>query len=99
QPPPPRLGGGGGGRGGGGAAISLVNAGIGVTVQPECLVGHEWTGRVAVLDFAEPWAERRIHLATARGHGFSPATKILIEWPTISEASHSVVFARIIVSG
>ncbi|MEU1997677.1 LysR family transcriptional regulator [Nocardia gamkensis] len=63
----------------GGAAISLVDAGLGVTVQPECLVGHEWTGRVAVLDLAEPWAERRIHLATARGRESSPATKILIE--------------------
>ncbi|WP_228835114.1 LysR substrate-binding domain-containing protein [Nocardia abscessus] len=63
----------------GGAAISVVHAGLGVTVQPECLVGHEWTGRVAALDLAEPWAERRIHLATARGREFSPATKVLIE--------------------
>ncbi|MEV0075354.1 LysR substrate-binding domain-containing protein [Nocardia neocaledoniensis] len=63
----------------GGAAISLVHAGLGVTVQPECLVGHEWTGRVAMLELAEPWAERRIHLATARGREFSPAAKVLIE--------------------
>ncbi|MEV0064189.1 LysR family transcriptional regulator [Nocardia sp. NPDC050718] len=63
----------------GGTAISLVHAGLGVTVQPECLVGHEWAGRVGVLELAEPWAERRIHLATARGRDFGPAAKILVE--------------------
>ncbi|MFI9637056.1 LysR family transcriptional regulator [Nocardia sp. NPDC051929] len=63
----------------GGTAISLVHAGLGVTVQPECLVGHEWSGRVAVLDLDEPWAERRIHLATPRGRELGPSTELLVE--------------------
>ncbi|MGW5570308.1 LysR family transcriptional regulator [Nocardia thailandica] len=63
----------------GGAAISLVHVGLGVTVQPECLVGHEWTGRVAVVELDEPWAERRIHLATPRRRELGPAAKLFIE--------------------
>lgn len=63
----------------GGTALSLVHAGLGVTVTPECLVGHEWSGRVAVLDLDEPWAERRIHLATPRGREFGPAAKLFVE--------------------
>jgi hypothetical protein len=32
-----------------------------------------------VLELAEPWANRRIHLATACGCEFHPATEVLIE--------------------
>ncbi|WP_312033683.1 MULTISPECIES: LysR substrate-binding domain-containing protein [unclassified Rhodococcus (in: high G+C Gram-positive bacteria)] len=59
-------------------AISLVQAGMGVTVQPECLLDHERRSRVAVMELAEPWAVRRIHLATARGRALSPATRALV---------------------
>ncbi|MDF3307394.1 LysR family transcriptional regulator [Rhodococcus sp. T2V] len=59
-------------------AMSLVQAGMGVTVQPECLLSHEMMSRVAVMEFAEPWAARRIHLATAHGRGPSPAARALV---------------------
>jgi DNA-binding transcriptional LysR family regulator len=62
-----------------GVAISLVQAGLGVTVQPECLLGHELLSRVAVLELAEPWAVRRIHIATARGRTPNPATRALMQ--------------------
>ncbi|MEU2441746.1 LysR family transcriptional regulator [Streptomyces rubradiris] len=54
-------------------ALSLVQAGLGVTVQPECLLTQEDLGSVAVLELAEPWAVRKIHIATARGRTPSPA--------------------------
>ena len=63
----------------GGVALSLVQAGLGVTAQPECLVTREFYDRVEVIDLAEPWAERRIHLATAHGRGPSPAGRALME--------------------
>lgn len=63
----------------GGVALSLVQAGLGVTAQPECLVGREFSDRVAVLELAEPWAERKIHIATAHGRRPSPAGQALME--------------------
>ncbi|MGQ7937615.1 LysR family transcriptional regulator [Paraburkholderia sp. D1E] len=62
-----------------GVAVSLVEAGLGVTVQPECLVSHELFGRIAVRELAEPWAGRRIHIATARGRELNPITRALIK--------------------
>ncbi|WP_025597782.1 LysR family transcriptional regulator [Burkholderia sp. WSM2230] len=62
-----------------GVAVSLVEAGLGVTVQPECLVSHELFGRVAMLELAEPWAGRRIHIATARGRELNPIARALIK--------------------
>lgn len=62
-----------------GVAISLVQAGLGVTAVPECLLGHEQLNRVAVLELAEPWAVRRIHLATARGRTPSPAARAFVK--------------------
>lgn len=61
-----------------GVAVSLVQAGLGVTVQPECLVSHELFSRVAVMELAEPWAVRRIHIATARGREQGPIARALI---------------------
>ncbi|WP_028206081.1 LysR family transcriptional regulator [Paraburkholderia nodosa] len=61
-----------------GVAVSLVEAGLGVTIQPESFVSHELFGRVAVLEFAEPWAVRHIHVATARGRELNPITSALI---------------------
>lgn len=63
----------------GGVALSLVQAGLGVTAQPECLVTREFYDRVEVIDLAEPWAERRIHIATAHGRGPGPAGRALME--------------------
>lgn len=59
-------------------AISLVEAGFGVSVQPECLVGKE-LDRVAMVEFAEPWANRVISLATAHGRKPSTAAAALID--------------------
>ncbi|WP_322050145.1 LysR family transcriptional regulator [Paraburkholderia bannensis] len=61
-----------------GVAVSLVEAGLGVTIQPECLVSHELFGRVTVLELAEPWAVRHIHIATARGRELNPLASALI---------------------
>lgn len=62
-----------------GVAVSLVQAGLGVSVQPECMVSHELFSRVAVLDLAEPWAVRRVQIATARGRELNPIARALIE--------------------
>lgn len=61
-----------------GVAISLVQAGLGVTVQPECVVGLELFDRVAAVDLTEPWATRIIRIATPRGRTQSPAAMALV---------------------
>jgi DNA-binding transcriptional LysR family regulator len=63
----------------GGVAISLVQAGLGVTVQPECLVGNELFERVSVVELAEPWANRIISVATADGRKPGAATRALMD--------------------
>ena len=62
-----------------GVAISLVQAGLGVSVVPGCLLDHELLNRVAVVELAEPWALRKIHIATARGRTPSAGTRALIK--------------------
>lgn len=59
------------------AALSLVEAGLGVTAQPECFVGPEWRERVAVVQIDEPWAERRLQVAVLGGRGMSAAVRAL----------------------
>ncbi|MCX4095547.1 LysR family transcriptional regulator [Nocardia sp. alder85J] len=59
-------------------AIGLVQAGLGVTVVPECLLDYALLSRVAVLDFDEHWAVRHIHLATPSARPKSPATRAFI---------------------
>lgn len=59
-------------------AISLVEAGLGVTVQPECLVGKEFE-RVATVELAESWANRVISIATAHGRKPGAALAALID--------------------
>jgi DNA-binding transcriptional LysR family regulator len=61
-----------------GVAVSLVEAGMGVSIQPESFVSHELFGRVAVVEFAEPWAVRHIHIATARGREVNPISSAFI---------------------
>lgn len=55
-----------------GVAISLVQARLGVTVLPECLLSRDMFDRVASIELAEPWAVRSVHIATARGRVQSP---------------------------
>ncbi|TCG02357.1 LysR family transcriptional regulator [Paraburkholderia strydomiana] len=62
-----------------GVAISLAQAGLGVTVQPECLLDFKLFNEVAAVNFAEPWANRSIHIATARGRAIGPATGMLLK--------------------
>jgi DNA-binding transcriptional LysR family regulator len=65
-----------------GVAISLVQAGFGVTVQPECHVSRDMLETVAMLDLAEPWANRIISIATPHGRLPSPAARTLLEYLT-----------------
>jgi DNA-binding transcriptional LysR family regulator len=53
-------------------ALSLVQAKLGVTVLPECMLSRELFDRVASVELAEPWAVRTIHIATARGRALTP---------------------------
>jgi DNA-binding transcriptional LysR family regulator len=62
-----------------GVAMSLVQARLGVTVQPECLLGIELFDKVAAIALDEPWATRSIDIATARGRALSPAASALLE--------------------
>lgn len=61
-----------------GVAISLVQAGLGVTVQPECTVSVDLLDQVAAIHLAEPWAVRFINIATARSRTPSPAASALL---------------------
>ncbi|MET7288829.1 LysR substrate-binding domain-containing protein [Streptomyces sp. NPDC005573] len=61
-----------------GVAMSLVRAGLGVSVLPECLVTQEVLATTAAVELAEPWAVRRIHIATAAGRALSPAAEAFL---------------------
>ena len=56
-------------------AISLVQAKLGVTVLPECLLGVGIFDRVAAVNLTEPWANRAIYIATQRGRIPSPPAR------------------------
>lgn len=60
------------------AARSLVEAGMGVTIQPDCMFPAESCPQVAVLQLAEPWAVRPIHVGTRKGRTMTAATRALI---------------------
>ena len=62
-----------------GVAISLVQAKLGVTVVPECLLGHDLFEQAASIELAEPWAVRTIHIATARGRVLSQPVRALMK--------------------
>lgn len=62
-----------------GVAISLVQAGLGVSIQPECVLGLEMFDRVSMLTLTEPWAKRIIRIATPQGRTPSPAARALIK--------------------
>jgi DNA-binding transcriptional LysR family regulator len=56
-------------------AVSLVQAGLTVSVVPECLLDYGLLNTVASCVFDEPWAVRRIHIATGHGRTLSPAAQ------------------------
>ncbi|KGJ01751.1 hypothetical protein EQ718_12610 [Paracoccus versutus] len=61
----------------GGVATSLVQAGLGMTIQPECLIYRDRLGEVAVVRGDEPWAKRQILIATAQGRVPGRAASVL----------------------
>lgn len=62
-----------------GVAISLVQAGLGVTVQPECLLGMELFDSVAAIELNERWANRVIQVATPKTRPVAPAARALLK--------------------
>ncbi|KAF1032877.1 transcriptional regulator [Burkholderia lata] len=60
-------------------ALSLVQAGLGVTVLPECMVPMDSHERCAVLHIQEPWAERVLRVGTRKGKATTSATRALID--------------------
>jgi DNA-binding transcriptional LysR family regulator len=60
------------------AARSLVEAGVGVTIQPECMLSLQDLESVAMVPLAEPWAHRRLCIGTKRDTPSSAATRALI---------------------
>jgi DNA-binding transcriptional LysR family regulator len=69
------------------AARSLVEAGLGVTIQPECMLSIEDFERVAIVSIAEPWARRRFEIATKKDRALSAAARLLIKQLTGLEPS------------
>lgn len=61
-----------------GVAISLAQAGLGVTVQPECLVSRDLFDAVATVRLEENWAKRLIMIATPHGRVPSRAAGALM---------------------
>ncbi|MGE4243128.1 LysR family transcriptional regulator [Ramlibacter sp.] len=57
------------------AARSLVYAGVGVTVQPECMLSNEDRERLAIVTLDEPWARRSLQIGTLRGRAQTPAAR------------------------
>jgi len=61
-----------------GAAISLAQAGFGVTIQPECLLRVAMFDEVAAVELAEPWSLRSVCVATLQGRTPSAAANALL---------------------
>jgi DNA-binding transcriptional LysR family regulator len=61
-----------------GVALSLVQAGLGVTVLPECLLGPGLFDSVVSIELPEAWTNRVLQIATPRGRPVSPAAKALV---------------------
>lgn len=61
-----------------GVAISLAQAGLGVTVTPECLLGRALDGEVAVVKLDESWAKRQLLIGTPRDRTSGKAVTALM---------------------
>ncbi|RKJ99636.1 LysR family transcriptional regulator [Alicycliphilus denitrificans] len=61
------------------AARSLVHAGLGVAVQPECMLSIEDHERLAILAIDEPWARRSLQIGTQGGRPQTAAAKALVK--------------------
>lgn len=60
------------------AATSLVRVGQGVTIQPENMISSQDEDWVRSVPLDEPWAQRRLVVATQRGRAPSAATRNFI---------------------
>lgn len=61
-----------------GVAISLVQAGLGVTVQPECLLGIELFDQISAVKLTGPGSERHMEIATSADYTLSAAAQALL---------------------
>ncbi|TEA71962.1 LysR family transcriptional regulator [Allopusillimonas ginsengisoli] len=62
-----------------GAAISLSQAGLGVTVQPECEVSLAALDGVIAVPITDSWAQRILQIATSRERNLGPAASALMK--------------------
>ncbi|MFT3814927.1 MAG: LysR family transcriptional regulator [Acidovorax sp.] len=61
-----------------GVAISLAQARLGVTVQPECEVAQGRLDGVVVVPMTDAWAQRIVQIATPRERTLGPAARALL---------------------
>jgi len=61
------------------AARSLVGSGLGVTLQPACMLFPDEHDGVRTIHIDGEWAERSYHVAKPRGRALGPAAEALIE--------------------
>lgn len=62
-----------------GAAISLAQARLGVTVQPECEVAFVKLDGIATVPLTDSWAQRILQIATPRERTLGPAASALLK--------------------
>ena len=62
-----------------GVAMSLEQARLGVTVQPECDVLQARIDGVVAVPMSDSWAKRIVQIATPRDRHLSPAARALLE--------------------
>ncbi len=62
-----------------GVAISLAQARMGVTVQPECEVTQVRLDGVVAIPMTDTWARRIVQIATPRDRTLNPAARALLE--------------------
>ncbi|MGC4251017.1 MAG: LysR family transcriptional regulator [Sphingobium sp.] len=60
-------------------ARAMVQAGLGVTIQPKTMLSMEDHEKVATVALDEPWAWRRFEIATRRDKPLSSAAQLLIK--------------------
>lgn len=61
-----------------GVAMSLAQARLGVTVQPECSVMQTRLDGVLAIPLSDTWARRIVQIATPRERSLGPATQALL---------------------
>lgn len=61
-----------------GVAISLTQAKLGVTVQPECTVSLTPVEGVVAVPLSDSWARRNVQIATPRERSLSPAARAML---------------------